>query len=171
MKITTTSIPQLLLLKPTAFEDHRGKNIESYNRDQLKENGIELDFIQDALSYSKKDVLRGFHGDNKTWKLISCPWGEFFVAIVDFNQTSSNYLKWETFNLSSDNHHQLLVPPGFGIAHLAISEKIIFHYKQTTNYDRSSQFTYAWNDPRLSIPWPIDNPILSNRDQPDNIDE
>lgn len=148
----------------TNFEDFRGSYVEIYNRELFRNVGIELDFIQDDISVSSKGVLRGIHGDDKTWKLISCLSGRFYLVVVDARPESPQYGKWVSFTLSEGNRTQLLVPPGFGNGHLVLSEQAIFHYKQTTEYDRAGQFTILWNDPQFDIWWPTSSPILSMRD-------
>ena len=121
--------------------------------------------MQDDISMSYKDVLRGIHGDKETWKLVSCLLGRFYLVIVNCNESSPQFGRWDSFTLSEKNRHQVLVPPNFGVAHLALTDRIIFHYKQSTYYNPSMQFTYKWNDEKLNIWWPIKNPILSIRDE------
>jgi dTDP-4-dehydrorhamnose 3,5-epimerase len=150
---------------PTTFEDHRGSYLEIYNKDFMEENRINIDFIQDDISVSSKNVLRGIHGDNKTSKLISCLYGEFQLIVVNNNPESKEYKKWKSFDLSFKNRIQILIPPKFGNGHLVLSDLAIFHYKQNTQYDRNSQFTIKWNDPIYKFEWKSKNPILSNRDQ------
>jgi len=165
MKIEKTKLDGVLLITPpTIFEDFRGSYVEIYNDQLYRQAGINVDFIQDDISTSSKHVLRGIHGDNQTWKLISCLSGKFYLAVVNWDKVSPQYGQWDAFVLSEDNRLQVLVPPKFGNGHLVLSEQAIFHYKQSTNYDRAGQFTIAWNDPKLKIWWPIKNPILSQRD-------
>jgi dTDP-4-dehydrorhamnose 3,5-epimerase len=164
MELTKTELEGVILIKLDRFQDHRGYYLESYNKQLYSEAGIKLDFIQDDISVSKKDVLRGIHGDNETWKLISCLYGEFYLVVVNCDKNSNNFGKWQSFTLSDANNLQVLVPPKFGNGHLVLSDKTIFHYKQTTYYNPKKQFTYKWDDPRLNISWPIKNPILSQRD-------
>jgi len=165
MKIEKTKLDEVLLITPpTIFKDFRGSYVELYNHQLYRQGGINVDFIQDDISTSSKHVLRGIHGDNQTWKLISCLAGKFYLAVVNWDKTSPQYGQWDAFVLSDDNRLQVLVPPKFGNGHLVLSEQAIFHYKQSTNYDRACQFTIAWNDPKLRIKWPIKNPILSKRD-------
>ncbi|PZC47216.1 MAG: dTDP-4-dehydrorhamnose 3,5-epimerase [Chloroflexi bacterium] len=165
LTISKTKLPGVLLIKPaTVFEDFRGSYIELYNEEIYKSTGILVDFKQDDISTSKKNVLRGIHGDSKTWKLVSCLFGRFYLVVVDCKKDSKQFRQWESFELSDVNREQVLIPPGFGNGHLVLSERAIFHYKQSTYYDRESQFTYLWNDPELNISWPINNPILSIRD-------
>lgn len=165
MKVNKTSINGVIELVPEIFSDHRGIYVETYNRDFLSTQGIDLDFIQDDFSKSKKNVLRGLHGDNKTWKLVSCPHGKIFLVVADMREESESYLKHETFILDCELNNQILIPPGFANGHLVLSNEAIFHYKQTTNYDPNSQFSVNYKDPALNIEWPnIGEFILSDRD-------
>jgi dTDP-4-dehydrorhamnose 3,5-epimerase len=166
MKIENSEILGLKIIKPnTVHEDFRGKYTELYNKKIFKDEGIELSFIQDDFSYSRKNVLRGIHGDFRTWKLISCLFGAFYLVVIDNQPESKTYNKWEAFTLSEENRLQVLVPPGFGNGHFVLTDKgTIFHYKQTSLYDRSSQFTIIWNDPKKKIFWPTNFPIISERD-------
>ena len=124
-----------------------------------------IDFIQDDISKSKYKVLRGIHGDFKTWKLITCLKGSFHLIVVNNLLKSKQYRKWKKYLLTEDNYKQILIPPGFGNGHQVLSKEAIFHYKQSTFYDRASQFTIKYNDPLYNFKWPIKNPILSNRDE------
>ena len=168
MKVEKTKLDGVLLITPpTIFEDFRGGYIEIYNQRLYSEAGINQNFMQDDISFSKKDVLRGIHGDASTCKLVSCLEGAFFLVVVNNDPDSAQYRLWETHTLSEENRLQVLIPPKFGNAHLVLSERAIFHYKQTTEYNREGQFTLLWNDPELGIGWPIDSPILSTRDAGD----
>lgn len=164
--ITGSELDGLKTLTPaTNFEDFRGSYVELYNRRIFEEAGINQDFIQDDISTSSRHVLRGIHGDDKTWKLISCLSGSFYLVVVNNDPSSSEYRKWQGFTLSDRNRLQVLVPPLFGNGHVVLSDSAIFHYKQTSDYDRDSQFTILWDDPDFNIWWPIADPILSRRDQ------
>jgi len=165
IRVKKTKLKGVLLIEPDIFEDFRGSYVEIYNEDLYKKNGIKIKFVQDDFAVSKKNVLRGIHGDNKTYKLISCPFGEIYVVIVNCEKNSKKFGKWQAFELSEKNHKQILIPPKHGNSYLTLSKKSIFHYKQSTYYDRSKQFTYKWNDPKFNIAWPIKNPILSKRDE------
>jgi len=110
-------------------------------------------------------VLKGIHGDNKTWKLISCLFGKFYLVVVNQNQQSRDVGKWEAFTLSRVNRKQVLIPPKYGNGHLVMSDYDIYHYKQSSYYDPKSQFTIKWNDPKFNIWWPIADPIISLRDE------
>ncbi|WP_341913735.1 dTDP-4-dehydrorhamnose 3,5-epimerase [Ferrovibrio terrae] len=165
MKVEKTPLDGVLLIEPpTNFEDFRGEYIEIYNERLYKAAGISFDFVQDDISVSSRHVLRGIHGDGTTAKLVSCLLGKFYLVVVNMDPTSSQYKKWTSFTLSDKNRRQVLIPPKFGNGHLVLSETAIFHYKQTTEYNRSGQFTVLWNDPEISIWWPNITPIISRRD-------
>lgn len=165
MEIFETKLEKVLLIKLDIFEDHRGEYVETYNEELYRKKGVNIKFIQDDISVSIKNVLRGIHGDSETWKLISCLYGKFYLVVVNCDVNSQNFGKWQSFVLSDVNRLQVVVPPKYGNAHLILSNKAIFHYKQSTYYNLEKQFTYKWNDPKFSIWWPIKNPILSQRDE------
>ena len=166
MEIQKTKLEGVLLIKPlTIFEDFRGCYVETYNEKLYNEAGITVKFIQDDISASSRHVLRGLHGDGETWKLVSCLYGKFYLVVVNFDKASPKYLQWEAFTLSDQNRLQVLIPPKFANGHLVLSDTAIFHYKQSSYYNRAGQFSLAWNDPKLGILWPIKNPILSSRDE------
>ncbi|HAA78680.1 TPA: dTDP-4-keto-6-deoxy-D-glucose epimerase [Candidatus Latescibacteria bacterium] len=161
----TTLDGVLALTPPTIFEDFRGSYVETYNEELYKAAGVEVDFVQDDISVSSRDVLRGIHGDQSTWKLISCLKGKFYLMVINWDESSAQYKQWEAFVLSDTNRLQILVPPKFGNGHLVVSEEAIFHYKQSTYYDRAEQFTLKWNDTELGLWWPTRDPIVSRRDE------
>ncbi len=166
MEVSKTKLDGVLLIRPpTIFEDFRGVYVETYNEKLYTDAGIKVKFVQDDISVSSRNVLRGIHGDGETWKLVSCLDGKFYLVVVNWDEASSQFGKWESFVLSDQNRLQVLIPPKFGNGHLVLSEQTIFHYKQSTYYNRAAQFTLLWNDPRLNIWWPIKNPIVSKRDE------
>ena len=127
------------------------------------------EFKISKFTRSRKDVLRGLHGDDETWKYISCVYGEIYQVVVDNRPKSETYLKWEGFIISDRNHLSVLVPPGFVNGHLCLSADCVFHYAQSypSNYvDVERQEVLKWNDVRLGIDWPTGvKPILSERDR------
>ena len=148
----------------TPFEDHRGLYWTTWEQGKIKN----LIFNHDKCSSSKKNVLRGLHSDTKTWKLISCIFGKIFVVVVNNKKNSENYLKWKSWVLSPKNGLQLLIPPNYANGHLCLTNECVLHYKLSYpgNYvDSKDQTTLKWNDPKLRIIWPIENPILSDRDK------
>ncbi|MFC1908567.1 dTDP-4-dehydrorhamnose 3,5-epimerase family protein [Chloroflexota bacterium] len=166
MEVSKTKLDGVLLINPpTIFVDFRGTYVETYNEKLYTEAGISIKFIQDDISVSSQNVLRGIHGDAETWKLVSCLYGKFYLVVVNWDDASPQFGQWESFDLSDENRLQVLIPPRFGNGHLVLSELAIFHYKQSTYYDRAGQFSILWNDPELDIRWPINNPILSRRDK------
>ena len=160
-----TKLDGVLIIKPlTDFEDFRGHYVELYEKPSYQAAGIDYDFIQDDIVVSRRNVLRGIHGSANNAKLVTCLHGAFYLVAVNNIADSPQFGMWQGFTLSDRDHEQVLLPPGFGNAHLVLTYMAIFHYRQTITYDRAGQFTLAWNDPRLGIKWPIDRPILSERD-------
>jgi len=165
MQIEKTKLDGVLLIKLDVFEDFRGQYVETYNEDLYRQKGIDVKFRQDDISVSSRHVLRGVHGDNETWKLISCLYGSFYLMVVNNDEKSPQYKKWQAFTLSDTNRQQVLVPPKFGNGHVVLSDKAIFHYKQNTYYNPKGQFTIFWNDANYGMWWPIRHPIVSRRDE------
>ena len=150
--------------KNTAFKDHRGLYWTSWKKQSLKN----IKFKHDKFSLSKKNVLRGLHGDKKTWKLISCPYGKFFLVVVNCVKNSKEYLKWNSYILSHKNGLQVLIPPNYANGHYCLSNVCLFHYKLAYRgkyAEVDQQFSLKWDDERIGINWPIDNPILQLRDK------
>jgi dTDP-4-dehydrorhamnose 3,5-epimerase len=165
LNVQNSPLDGVLVIEPlTVFEDFRGQYVELYNAGAYKAAGIDDDFIQDDISVSRQHVLRGIHGDMKTTKLVTCLHGAFYLVVVNNLPDSPQYRQWTAFTLSDRNRRQVLIPPGFGNGHVVLTERAIFHYKQTTTYDRISQFTLLWNDPHLNVWWPVRDPVVSQRD-------
>ena len=165
MIVEKTNLENVKLITLELFKDHRGQYIETYNEKLYHDKGIKVHFVQDDISVSVKNVLRGLHGDDRTWKLISCLYGKFLLAVVNCDRESEHFGNWQTFALSYANHFQVLVPPKHANGHLVLSEKAIFHYKQSTYYKGpENQFIYRWDEPKFGIWWPEKDPILSSRD-------
>jgi len=165
MIVEKTKLDRVLLIKLDGFEDHRGEYLELYNEEIYKSQGIDINFVEDDISIATRGVIKGIHGDDRTWKLISCLHGKFYLVVINYDEQSKDFRKWESFVLSDRNKHQVLVPPKHGNGHLCLSKKSIFHYKQCSYYEPSRQFTIKWNDPEFNIWWPVKNPILSQRDE------
>jgi len=156
-------IKDLVVFEPNVFYDHRGEYINTYNVKDYEFLGN--DFLEDDFSISKKNVLRGLHGDSKTKKLIQCLYGEIMLAVADLRESSPSYLKVQTFMVNDKNRIQVLVPEGCVNGHLCLSRKCIFSYKQTELYSGAqNQISVRFDDPWLNIPWPAKTPILSSRD-------
>jgi dTDP-4-dehydrorhamnose 3,5-epimerase len=167
--ITTSNIiSDVKIIQPSVSLDKRGTIWTSYlssEIDKLTPNNI--GFIHDKFSESKKNVLRGIHGDEKTWKLVTSVYGEIYQVVVDYRESSPTYLKWDSFTINKENQKLILIPPGVGNAYYVTSDNALYHYKLAylDEYnDVDSQFTLAWNDDRFGIKWPTNSPILSERD-------
>jgi len=157
-------INKIKIFKNKSFKDHRGYYWTSWKKGEIKK----VYFKHDKFSLSKKNVLRGLHGDKKTWKLVSCPYGKFLLVIVNYVKTSKNYLKSKSLILSQENGVQVLIPPNYANGHLCLTNKCLFHYKLSYRgkyIDAKEQFSLRWNDPKLKIKWKIIKPILSKRDK------
>ena len=166
LEVKKTKLDGVLLIKPpTVFEDFRGTYVETYNKELYNAAGITVNLVQDDISTSTKNVLRGIHGDSETWKLVSCLHGKFYLIVLNHDKDSKQFGQWESFTLSDVNRLQVLIPPKFGNGHVVLSETAIFHYKQNTYYNRAGQFTVVWNDPKFKMWWPVKNPIISQRDE------
>jgi len=153
----------LKLIITDRFEDYRGELGGIYNENEYMSAGLCVRFIHDMVSMSYKNVLRGMHGDNETVKLVQCLYGTVYSVVVNCNEDSKDFGKWQSFILSDKNHHQLFIPPKYGNGYYVLSDTSVYIYKMTKAHS-DDQFTYAWNDPRFSIRWPCNNPILSARD-------
>ena len=164
VEFSKTKLEGVLLIKPQYFEDFRGEYIELYN-EQLYRDIVNIKFVEDDISISIRHSLKGIHGDDRTWKLISCLYGKCYLVVINHDNDSKEFGRWQGFTLSDKNRYQILVPPKFGNGHMALSEMSIFGYKQSEYYDPRRQFTIVWNDPRFNIWWPIKNPIVSQRDE------
>lgn len=166
--VSSTIFNKVRIYSPSVYQDERGLFFETYSSEKYQisdERGQEIIFKEDDISISYHKVLRGLHGDKITWKLIQCLYGEVYFVLVDMNPQSASYLKFESFILNDVNRKQILVPPYFANGYLCNSESCIFSYKQSNTYTGSSnQFTVNWKDPKIGIPWPITNPVLSSRD-------
>jgi len=165
MEFIKTKLDGVILVKPDIQEDFRGSYTETYNEAIYKKNGVTVDFVQDDYSRSSKHVLRGLHGDDKTWKLIDCMHGRFHFVVLNADKNAKQYGQWESFVLTDTNRWQVLVPPKFANGHLALTDNIIFHYKQSEYYDPKGQFTIRYDDPKFKIWWPVKNPLVSQRDE------
>lgn len=164
MRIKESPLKQVFEIEVDRFEDYRGIYVETFNEALFREHFPQVRFVQDDYSMSRKDVLRGMHGDSKTWKMAHCPMGTIYLVVMNYNKTSPDYGKWTSFIISEANSKFILIPPGFANGHLILSERAMFVYKQSEYYDRESQFTVKWNDPQFGVKWPVHHPILSQRD-------
>lgn len=157
------------IISPSVFKEPRGSIWSSFQSEDI-DSLIpgKLVFKHDKFSTSYKNVLRGIHGDNKSWKMVSCVQGSIMQVVVDMRENSDTYLAWEAFDLGDYNHSSVLIPPGMGNAFYVNSNVATYHYKlayEGDYIDHEDQFTIPWNDSKINIQWPSENPILSNRDK------
>ncbi len=168
MKFIKTAIPEVIVVEPQVFGDNRGYFLETYRKDIFVKNGINVEFIQDNFSYSKKGILRGIHFQADPFaqdKLVRVAEGEVFDVAVDLRKGSPTFGKWVGEHLSEDNKKMMFVPKGFGHGFCVLSENVKFEYKCSALYSPEHERSIAWNDPQLAIKWPISSPILSEKDK------
>ncbi|MFA5658313.1 MAG: dTDP-4-dehydrorhamnose 3,5-epimerase [Oscillospiraceae bacterium] len=164
-----TPIGGLFVISPSVFADNRGCFFESYNYLEFQKNGLDLKFVQDNESFSKKGVIRGLHfqKNNPQSKLVRAVSGEIFDVAVDLRKDSPTFKKWFGVILSAENKKQLFIPEGFAHGFSVLSETAIVSYKCSRYYDVSDECGIIFNDSRLAIDWKIPNgisPILSKKD-------
>lgn len=165
-----TDIEGLFVIEPTLFGDHRGYFMETYNEKDFAEAGIDVKFVQDNESKSKKGVLRGLHfqKNNPQGKLVRVLEGEVFDVAVDLRADSKTYGKWFGVVLSAEKHNQFYIPEGFAHGFYVMSETATFCYKCTRLYDPTDEGGLMWNDPDIGIDWGIkegDEVLLSDKDK------
>lgn len=161
------SLPEVLVFQPQVFGDHRGFFLETYHRQKYAELGLTATFVQDNLSRSKGGILRGLHYQLRRpqGKFVFVIRGEIFDVAVDIRRGSPTFGKWVGVTLSEENHKQIYVPPGFAHGFCVLSESADVMYKVTDHYGGAADdFGIMWNDPQIGIPWPIQNPTLSDKD-------
>lgn len=157
-------------IAPDVFYDHRGEYIETWNeQDYLPlvnpagSSASPTKFVQDDISVSRRDTLRGLHGDSITWKLVQCPYGSLLLTVLDLRQDSPTFLKYQQWTLNDKNRRQVLVPPGCVNGHLCLTETCLFSYKQTSYYHQQKQVSVRYDT--FGITWPVAHPVLSQRDR------
>jgi len=157
----------LVLIEQKTFGDERGFFKEIYRHDTFVENGIEAVFVQDNLSVSARDVLRGLHFQlppKAQAKLVTVIRGAVLDVVVDLRKSSSTYGLWTALNLSADNHHSLYIPEGFAHGFLSLENDTCVAYKTSAEYSPEHEGGIRWNDPRIGIVWPVASPRLSEKD-------
>lgn len=166
MEIEQLPLPGALMLMPPTFVDERGFFRETYSAEHYRACGIKETFVQDNLSLSHRNVLRGLHGDSRLSKLVSVVRGSAFDVIVDVRPESPTYGRWYGTTLTAAAGQQVYVPVGFLHGFLALEDATILAYKQSAPYDPEREFSVAWDDADLGIEWPLAGrpPILSARD-------
>jgi dTDP-4-dehydrorhamnose 3,5-epimerase len=166
MNLTSGRLSGLLLIEPKVFGDSRGFFMETWHQNRYREAGLTAGFVQDNLSFSRRGALRGLHFQNPApqGKLVSVLEGEVFDVAVDVRRSSATFGQWEGLALSGENKRQFFIPPGFAHGFAVLSETALFHYKCTEFYSLANEVTIRWDDPDLSIQWPLQNPVISEKD-------
>lgn len=166
MKRERTPLDGVVIIEPEAFEDGRGYFMEAYHQTRYRDLGIEVQFVQDNLSFSRKGVLRGLHYQypHAQDKLVQVIAGEIFDVAVDIRMGSPTYGQWTSALLSEKNHRQLFVPTGFAHGFLVLSETAHVLYKCSDYYSPESEGGILWSDPDLAIQWPVPDPLVSKKD-------
>lgn len=169
-----SKLPNVKIVQPSTYHEYRGSITTTYHSDYYdrllpaEDRNDGLKFKHDRYSKSKKNVLRGLHYDDKTWKLVSCIHGKIYLVVLDVRPKQPNYGKWESFVISPETGTQVLIPPMFANGHFVMDDDSIFYYKMAYKgeyNDVANQQTIVFNDKRFNIDWPIENPILSKRDK------
>ena len=167
MELISTPLEGLLTVKPDVFRDDRGYFFESYNHEKFVAAGLDLKFLQDNESKSKKGVLRGLHFQSPPYaqgKLVRVIRGSVLDVAVDIRKNSPTYGKWESVVLSGTNKWMYWVPAGFAHGFVTLEDDTVFFYKCTNVYNKASEGSILWNDPDLGIDWGIKDPVVSEKD-------
>jgi len=166
VKVLPTSFEDARIFIPDVYPDERGFFKETYNLRRYEDAGLLDRFVQDSVSFSAKNVIRGLHYDPAMSKLVQVLRGKIWDVIADIRPGSPAYRKWEGFELSEDNHHQLYIPKGFAHGFLALTDNVVFSYKHGALYDPAREGAIRWNDPALGIAWPLTGePVISAKDR------
>jgi dTDP-4-dehydrorhamnose 3,5-epimerase len=167
MKVIPTELPGVLLIEPAVLGDVRGWFVEAWNEQRYAAAGLDVRFVQDNVSYSRRGTLRGLHFQNPhpQAKLVSVLAGEVFDVAVDIRHSSATFGCWVGASLSGDNKRQLYIPPGFAHGFCVVSETALFAYKCSDFYHPEAERSIAWNDPDIGIRWPLAEPVLSEKDR------
>lgn len=164
----TLEIPDVILIEPKSYPDDRGYFFESFKASDFKKANLPTHFVQDNFSFSKKGVIRGLHyqkAPKAQGKLIIVLKGSVWDVAVDIRKYSPTYLKWTSIELNDKNHAMLYIPPGFAHGFMALSEDVHLHYKCTNEFDPISDTGIRWDDPDIGVRWPVENPIVSQKDR------
>jgi dTDP-4-dehydrorhamnose 3,5-epimerase len=166
MKVIRTELPDCVIIEPAVFGDSRGCFYEVWNADSYAREGLHAKFVQSNVSSSVRGVIRGLHYQwpNPQGKLVSVLEGEVYDVAVDIRRGSPTFGRWNAVILSSDNKRQFWMPEGFAHGFAVLSERAIFSYLCTAQYDKESDAGVRWDDPAIGIDWPIGSPLLSEKD-------
>ena len=166
MKITPTAIPEVRVVEPRVFRDDRGFFLETFHERKYREAGLDARFVQDNHSRSVRGTLRGLHAQRlkPQGKLVRCVEGELFDVAVDIRRGSPTFKQWVGEVLSAENFKQLWIPEGFAHGFCVLSDHAQMEYKCTDFYAPDDELGLIWDDPEIAIEWPLDEPLLSEKD-------
>lgn len=166
VKFTETRLPGVLIIEPQVFNDARGFFLEAFHYEKYAEGGIDRSFVQDNHSHSQRRTLRGLHYqlEHAQGKLIYAVTGEIFDVAVDIRKGSPSFGQWVGVHLSAENKRQIYVPEGFAHGFCVLSDTADIYYKCTDIYSPKDEGGILWADPEIDIDWPVNNPILSEKD-------
>ena len=166
MKIIETALPGVLIIEPAVFADERGFFLESFQAERYREAGMDMAFVQDNHSRSRKGVLRGLHFQRRhpQGKLVRASRGSIFDVAADIDPASPTFGQHVGVTLSDENHRQMWIPPGYAHGFCVLSEVADFEYKCTDLYYPNDEGGVLWSDPDLNIQWPLSDPLLSAKD-------
>ncbi|MCP9290074.1 dTDP-4-dehydrorhamnose 3,5-epimerase [Gracilimonas sediminicola] len=167
MKISETRIPAVKIIEPQVFEDDRGYFFEAYRKSELKKAGIDVDFVQDNVSKSYKNTVRGLHYQiqNPQDKLVQCLKGSILDVAVDLRQDSPSFGNYVAFKLSDVSKRMLFIPKGFAHGFSVLSDEAIVAYKCSDYYNAEGERGVRWDDPLIRVHWDVSRPILSEKDR------
>ena len=167
MKFEKCIIKDSYVIEPEVFGDNRGFFLETYNENNYRSIvGEDINFVQDNHSFSTYGSLRGLHFqlNQPQGKLVRVTHGEVLDVVVDLRVESSSFLSWYSVILSAENRKQIWIPPGIAHGFLVLSDSADFEYKCSAYYAPNDEYTLLWNDKKIGIDWPIQNPVLSEKD-------
>ncbi|MFI5334896.1 MAG: dTDP-4-dehydrorhamnose 3,5-epimerase [Chlamydiales bacterium] len=167
LEIIPLSLEGAKRIRPKIFKDERGFFWECYRKPLYRECGIEEEFVQVNHSFSTQGTIRGMHFQQLPGqaKLVTVLTGKIFDVIVDIRKNSPTFGKWEGIYLDGETHEQLFVPVGFAHGFCVVSHEAHVLYKVSALYDSGTERTFRYNDPSVGIVWPVDAPLLSDRDR------
>jgi len=162
-----TALQGVVLIEPQVHGDERGFMLESFSRERWAELGVDVEFVQHNHSRSARGTLRGLHFQTRPGqaKLVRCARGEIFDVAVDLRRDSPTYGQWEGHVLDDVSHRQLFVPVGFAHGFAVLSEVADVAYQVSSLYDPETEKGIAWDDPTVGVEWPVQEPLLSERDK------
>lgn len=162
------TIPEVILVEPKVFSDDRGYFLESFKSSDFLSHHVPICFVQDNLSLSKQNVIRGMHFQKKPkeqGKLVSVMKGRVLDVAVDLRKESPTFMKWVAVELDDKDHAMLYIPEGFAHGFLTLTDNVCLVYKCTNEYDPKFDAGFRWDDPDIGIEWPVNKPVVSEKDQ------